>query len=208
MRIELNLAKEPFRNRSMFWLGMTAALLVAFTALALVVARAAHVGADTETLRDERSKQEKTIADLDARLKEITDANEHAIFSDADRVALDDARELLNERSFSWSRLLSDLEPAVPKDARLSSIAIVNMSGDGAERVVKLGITGRGKSFSQMALFINNLDQSGGRFAAEPVSNGEADKGAEFDFTVAVTYRPGIGAAPVAAPSEERKGDA
>lgn len=207
MRIDLNLANDPFRNRSMFWLGMAAAMLVAFTAFALVVVRAAHVGADTESLKSERTQQEKTIAELDSRVNEITDLRAHAIFSNADRQALDDARVLLNQRSFSWSRLFSDLEPLVPKDVRLTSITLTDMSGEGANRVVRLAIDGHGHAFADMATFIQQLDQTGGRFTAEPVENGEAKEEGDFDFSIVVRYRPAL-AVPEPAPAPEAKGDA
>src|SRR4051812_16034624 len=114
MRIDLNLAKDPFRNRSLFWLGMTAALLVALTAFLLATTRAATVGAETSRLQDEVRTQEETIKTLEGQIGEISDAKANAVFSDDDRRALDDARTLLNERSFSWSRLFADLEPYVP----------------------------------------------------------------------------------------------
>jgi Tfp pilus assembly protein PilN len=199
MRIDLNLAGSPFRNRSLFWLGMAAASLVAFTAFALVVVRAATVGADAQTLKAERAEQQRTIEELESRVHDIEDAEAHAIFSSGDRRALDDARILLNQRSFSWTRLFTDLEPTVPRDVRLTQIALSDMAGEGAGRVVKLSITGHGKSFGQMAEFIANLDQTGGRFSADPVENGLAKDETEFEFTVDVTYRPAIGSVPAPA---------
>ena len=207
MRIDLNLARDPFRNRSLFWLAMGAAYLVAFTVLIAVVARAARVGGESEALRDQRAKQEKSIKDLEAQLGAIAEAQGQAVFSDTDRQALDDARELLNARSFSWSRLLNDLEPYVPAQAKLTSINITNLSGEGPDRVATLTIAGRGKDFGQMGLFIANLDRSGGRFRAEPVENGPDEMTQEFTFTIAVRYQPTAGVAAPAPAAGEGKGN-
>jgi Tfp pilus assembly protein PilN len=210
MRTDLNLAKDPFRNRSLFWLGLTAAYLVAFMALVVVVARAAHVGADTEALRDKRAEQLKTIEQLESRVGEISDVQAHTVFSEGDRRALDDARELLTERAFSWSRLLSDLEPNVPAGAKLSGIEIAETETEtaGAERVIVLRIQGRAKDFGQLSQFIANLDRTGGRFRAEPLENGLAGEGSEFEFSLEARYRPNVGTAVPAAPATEGKGDA
>jgi Tfp pilus assembly protein PilN len=207
MRIDLNLARDPFRNRSLFWLGMAAAYLVAFTAFMIVVARAAHVGTDAEQLVEERATQQATIAELEARLAEIGEVEGHAIFSDADRAALDDARELLIARSFSWSRLLGDLEPHVPASAKLTSIQVKEVSGEGANRVATLTVAGRGKDFGQLGAFIASLEGTGGRFTAFPLRNGPDGDNPEFVFEAEVRYRPTVGAAEALAPPAEGRGD-
>lgn len=196
MHIELNLAKEPFRNRSVFWLAMAAGYLVALTALLVVLTYAGAVGADTEELRAEAATQQETIAELERRVEEIKQERSTAVFTPEDRQALDDARLLINKKTFSWTRLFNDLEPFVPRDAKLTNIAINSIEGDGASRVVTMTIAGRGKSFSQMGAFIANLDGSGGRFSAEPVSNGPDQQSQEFMFTINVRYRPGVSVAP------------
>jgi len=195
MRIDLNLAKDPFRNRSVFWLGMTAAFLVAFTALGVVMTRAAHGSADTANLRDDIAKQETAIKTLEGQMSEIQTVQGQAVFSDDDRQALDDARELLNQRTFSWSRLLGELEPAVPEKARITSIEITEVSGEGANRVVTLLISGHGKDFGELGAFLSNLDRTGGRFSADPVANGPDEQTGEYTFQLQARYRPALGAA-------------
>ena len=194
MRIDLNLARNPFRNRSLFWLGMMAAFLVAVTALAVVMARAAHRSADKAGLRDDITKQEATLKSLESQMEAIQTVQGEAVFSNADRQALDDARELLNQRAFSWSRLLGELEPNVPARAKISSIAIAGVAGEGPSRVVTLAITGRGKDFGQLGEFLENLDRTGGRFSADPVSNGPDVQGQDYQFELRVRYRPALGA--------------
>jgi Tfp pilus assembly protein PilN len=197
MRIDLNLAKEPSRNRSIFWLATAACYLVAFVALVLVLSRSASVGADTETLKVEADKQTKTIEQLEQQLEEIRKQKSEAVFTPADRAALDEARVLINQKSFSWTRLFNDIEPFVPNDARLTAISVNGIEGEGAGRVVSMTIQGAGRSFDQMGQFIASLDKSGGRFSAEPISTSPNDSQTEYSFTISVRYRPGIGASRV-----------
>lgn len=209
MRIDLNLAREPFRNRTLFWLLVGVAYVVAFAVLMFAVARAANVGAGASALRDKIDKQEKTISDLEAQIAEIKRERGQAIFLPTDRIALDDARQLLTRRSFSWSRLLGDLEPNVPAAAKISSIEISKLSGTAPNVEVSLAITGVGQNYAQMAEFLERLDRTGGRFSAEPVSIGQASDGLGYEFTITAVYRPNTGFAE-APPSEakEAKSDA
>ncbi len=204
MHIDLNLAKNPFRNRSLFWLGMTAVLLIALTAFLLVVTRAAGVNTDTGTLREQLDKQEATIKDLESHVDEIQNAKASTVFSDVDRRALDDARKLLVQRSFSWSRLFGDLEPNVPTNVKLTAIEVEDFAGDGPNRTATLLIKGRGKDFGQLSAFMANLDATGGRFAADPVSNGPVNDSQDFEFSLLVRYRPFVGVEPVPAPAEAK----
>jgi Tfp pilus assembly protein PilN len=200
MRIDLNLAREPFRNRSLFWLATTAAYLVAFVALVVVIGRAADVGASTVEQRTEIKEQEKTIAELEQRIREIRAEQAGQVFLPQDREALDDARHLVVRRSFSWSRLLNDIEGHVPARARLDSIEITELTGEGANLFVEMVISGHSQTYAGMGEIIASLDRTAGRFSAEPRQIERDEDTGEFAFDITVTYRPSV-AAPAAAPA-------
>ena len=211
MYTELNLAKDPFRNRSLFWMGMAAGYLVALVALALVLAQAGAVGADTQTMQLETKQEKEAVAALEAAIAAAKAERSRAVFGEQDLTALADARSLITMKNFSWTKLFNDIEPQVPPGARLTTIAIGAMTGEGASRVVEMVINGTGKDFGQMGAFIANLDRTGGRFLAEPVSNGQSGQGGDFQFAVRVTYRPGFAVqepqpAPPAAGEEDADG--
>ncbi|MBK6313129.1 MAG: hypothetical protein IPF53_02110 [Blastocatellia bacterium] len=192
MRIDLNLSKEPFRNRTAFWLIVTGSYVVVLFSLVFVLARAGAVGADTAALMDETAKQTAVIAELEATIAEMKAAEGRALFTDADRRALDDARVLLERKSVAWSRLLGDLEPYVPERAKLTGIQIIGFEGSGASLVVRLQISGTGKDIDQMTTFLSRLDGSGGRFASDPVENGPVTDSNDFEFIIDVLYRPTV----------------
>ena len=192
MRIDLNLSKEPFRNRSAFWLIVTGSYVLVLISLVFVLARAGAVGADTAALMDETAKQTAVIAELEATIAEMKAAEGRALFTDADRRALDDARVLLERKSVAWSRLLGDLEPYVPERAKLTGIQIIGFEGSGTSLVVRLQISGTGKDIDQMTTFLSRLDGSGGRFAADPVENGPVTDSNDFEFSIDVLYRPTV----------------
>ncbi len=192
MRIDLNLSREPFRNRTAFWLVVGCSYALVLIALVVVLARAGAVGADTAALNDEKTKQNAVIADLEAKISEMKAAESKALFTDADRRALDEARALLERKSVGWSRLLGDLEPYVPVRSKLTNIEIVGFEGSGSSLVVRLKLSGTGRDIDQMTTFLARLDGSGGKFAAEPVENGPIAESSDFSFTIDVRYRPTV----------------
>lgn len=192
MRIDLNLSREPFRNRTAFWLVVSSAYALVLITLVVVLARAGAVGADTEALNEEVTKQAAVITDLEARIAEMKAAQSRALFTDADRRALDEARGLLERKSVGWTRLLGDLEPYVPVRSKLTNIEIVGFEGSGSSLVVRLQVSGTGRDIDQMTTFLARLDGSGGKFAAEPIENGPVPESSDFTFTIEVKYRPSV----------------
>lgn len=175
-----------------FWLVVSCSYALVLIALVVVLARAGAVGADTAALNDEKTKQNAVIADLEARIAEMKAAQSKALFTDADRRALDEARGLLERKSIGWSRLLGDLEPYVPVRSKLTNIEIVGFEGSGASLVVRLQLSGTGRDIDQMTTFLARLDGSGGKFAAEPIENGPIPESSDFSFTIDVRYRPTV----------------
>jgi hypothetical protein len=191
MRIDINLAKEPFHNHALYWVVLAVAYVVATVALLTVLAKAGEVGADTAVKREEIAKQEAQIKELNARIDAFREEESRAVFAPQDRVALDDARKLINRKAFSWSKLLSELEPHVPPNTKVSEIGIESVEGEGANRVVTLSLTCHGTDIEQMSIMLANFDRSGGRFLADPIMNGPGKDTSDFEFQIAVRYRPG-----------------
>jgi hypothetical protein len=192
MQLNVNLANEPFRNRTAFWLLVALAFLVTGVAGIAVVARSGAIDADADQLAEEVARQEGEIADLEAQLVAIRNAQAVAVLSEADRQALEEARGLINRKSFAWSRLLFELEHYLPPRARLTSISVGSVSGYGAERVVNIGLELEGLDQRQVAEMLVRFDQSGGRYRAEPVKLEPSQTGPSVTFSLEVQYRPGV----------------
>jgi Tfp pilus assembly protein PilN len=161
-------------------------------------------------MRAEIEEQNRTIAELEQRKKDIQAEIGQAVFLAEDREALDDARHLVVRRSFSWSRLLNDIEGHVPAQARLDSIEITELTGEGANLLVEMVISGHSQTYAEMGEIIASLDRTGGRFNAEPRQIERDEDGGEFAFDITVAYRPTVAApapAPAPAPAEEDDDD-
>lgn len=103
---------------------------------------------------------------------------------------------LTEQRAFSWTRFLSDLEEAVPSHISISSVAL-----DFKETVITLN--GTALTLKDLTAMVNKLDShpafrnvvlSQHRFL-EPSARGESstpgkDETRTVEFTMTVTYRP------------------
>jgi Tfp pilus assembly protein PilN len=192
MQLHANLASEPYRNRTPFWLGIAFLFLVTTVAGVAVVARSGAIDADAEQLQADVTNQEKEIADLQQQLADIKAEQQAAVITTADVVALDDARKLINRKSFSWSRLLVELEHYLPSRSRLTSIQVGAVSGTGTERVVQIKLSLEGMEQRQVAEVLMRFDRSGGRFRAEPASIQPSETGPSVTYDLNVQFRPDV----------------
>jgi hypothetical protein len=196
MRFDLNLSNEPFRNRSLFWLGVTVAYLIVAVLGVAVVARSGTGRAETERLSAEASEQQRRIAELGAQLEEMRRAQGQAVMTVEDHAALDDARALINRKSVSWSQLLGELEHYVPGRSKLRSVAISSVEGSGGNRVATIRIEATGQDSGEIEHMLVNFDRSGGRFRAEPAAVEPVENTVEVAYALDVRYWPGIAATP------------
>src|SRR3979411_508151 len=121
MRIDINLASQPYEDARQFWLRWgTALAAVAVLTLALLA------GTVTGWLNARRDRAK--IADLRTRIAQRDETRRQAedFLNRPENRATLDASQLINElierKAFSWTRVLEDLEKVMPARTHLVSI--------------------------------------------------------------------------------------
>jgi type IV pilus assembly protein PilN len=121
MRIDINLASQPYEDARQFWLRWgTALAAVAVLTLALLA------GTVTGWLNARRDRAK--IADLRTRIAQRDETRRQAedFLNRPENRATRDASQLINElierKAFSWTRVLEDLEKVMPARTHLVSI--------------------------------------------------------------------------------------
>jgi Tfp pilus assembly protein PilN len=121
MRLDINLASQPYEDAQQFWLRWGTALgLVGILTLILVSVTASG----WYTARVDRAviaRQEQEIAALDrrrAQAEEFLNRPENRATRDASQFL----NQLIERKSFSWTRVLEDLEKVMPPRVHLVSI--------------------------------------------------------------------------------------
>lgn len=184
MIAKLNLASQPFRNRTLPW--AVAAVITVVSLLALVYTLAEHrrvrAEADVaerqvETLRRERGQLEAQAAEIRQNIPpEQVDA-------------LQAAHALVEDRSFSWSQLFSDLEGALPSSVRLSRINVREVKRYGDQTRADLDLTVVGRTPDNVTGMVEDMRRGGTFFATLLSSNEKSGKGESgFEFVLRVSY--------------------
>ncbi|HLL71545.1 MAG TPA: hypothetical protein VK363_08945 [Pyrinomonadaceae bacterium] len=176
----LNLASNPFRNRTLPWTVAAIVACVSVLALAFTIsqfrqtrARADVVERDVRGLRTEE-------ASLRAKANAVT----QSLTPDQLRT-LEAAHGIIDRRNFSWSRLFADLEAALPQGVRVQRIAVRDVAHSGGAEL-ELAVVAR--NATDITGMLGTMAQ-GRIFSADLLTENRSDKGIES--TLRVRYTPG-----------------
>lgn len=184
--IHLNLAARPYRDyRPVYAVVVGLSLLTAFLMLNNVETYYRYV-------RETKSTRAK-IAQLEEQTRKERELESRARqrLQGLDLAHLDDQTKFINaklaERSFSWSRLLDELESLLADDVRLLSVAPrFDKSGR-----IDLSLDFNSKSGDGMITTINRMNADPQFEGAFPHNETQIEGG--YAFTISVQYRPESG---------------
>jgi Tfp pilus assembly protein PilN len=200
----LNLASKPFSNRILPWALTAIILSVSLIGLIFVIRL-------TTNARNEASGLEAEIVGLKTR--------EHAALEAAKKLqqelsadqkqALPAAHALVDRKTFSWSKLLADLEGSLPDKVKVTRIAVRDVTRQGDQTVAQLDLA----VFSQDPAVVNGMISSmhdEGIFQAEirnqSLQKGRGEAGTEYELFVIYRTRSSFASENVAEVDQTRKG--
>ena len=176
----LNLASNPFRNRTLPW---TVAAIVACVSVAALIFTASQF----RQTRDRVNLVERDVRGLrteEASLRAKVTAVTQSLTPDQRRT-LDAAHGIIDRRNFSWSRLFADLEAALPQGVRVQRIAVRDVAHSGGAEL-ELAVVAR--NTTDITGMLGTMAQ-GRIFSADLLTENKSDKGVES--TLRVRYTPG-----------------
>jgi len=185
----LNLASKPFTNRLLPWLLTAVVLFVSFIGLLIVVHYTLQANRESEAIRVEINNlrtKERGLLDDAKKVKQLMTREQLQ--------ALEAAHQLVDRKVFSWSRLLADLEAALPGNVRVSRIAVREIGRQGDQTVADLELTVFAKSANVVTAMIRDMDRAGifqADLRVQNLQKGRGESGTEYDL--AVIYRPRAG---------------
>ena len=184
MIARLNLASDPFRNRTLPW--TIAVAVSAVSLLALVATLAYYQRARAEADASEREVQvlRSQSAELERQAIEIKQT-----IPPEQRKTLEAAHALVSRKGFSWSQLFSDLEEALPSGVRVQRINVREVAEVGDQTRADLELTVLGKTATDVTGMITEMN-SGGTFNAVPLTeNAKTGRGESgYEWLLRVSY--------------------
>ena len=199
MRLDINLASQPYEDARQFWMrwgtavgvaGLLTLLLLTLTITGYVNARRDHVA---------MAEKRALIADRDRRRAEA----EEFLNRPENRSTRDSSQflnQLIERKAFSWTRVLENLEKVMPPRVHLLSIS----PGLDEDNQLALKMTVAGDSRDRAIELARRMEESG-RFAQTNIvqerSTQSTTSSDTEQFDIAAIYIP----EPLAAPQAETK---
>jgi type IV pilus assembly protein PilN len=155
MRLDINLATQPYEDARRFWMRWGAAL-AGLILLTLVLVYAAFVGwLNAQKDRALIRQSEQQIAERDREMQSA-----QALLNRPQNAAIRDRSQVLNDlferKAFSWTKVFADLEQVMPAHLHLISIQ-PEMSPD---HQLQLKLTVAGESRDRAIELVRNMEGS------------------------------------------------
>jgi Tfp pilus assembly protein PilN len=200
----LNLASRPFSNRILPWALTAVILFVSLIGLIFVVqlTRSAKKAGDAAQADINQLKQREQS--LLAVAKDVQNS-----FTAEQQQALPAAHELVDRKVFPWSRLLADLEAALPDNVKVSRIAVRDVSRQANQTVAQLDLAVFSKDAATISNMISSMHEEG-IFEAElrnqNLQKGRGEAGTEYELSVIYRAKPVFASERVAEVNTQRNG--
>ncbi|MCA1634971.1 MAG: hypothetical protein LC802_15100 [Acidobacteria bacterium] len=187
MIARLNLASQPFRNRTLPWVVAVLVSVVSLLALVLTFAEYSRVRADADAAERQVQALRAERADLEKQAAEI-----RRTLLPEQRQTLEAAHALVERKSFSWSQLFADLERSLPSSVRVSRINVRDVSQRGEQTTAELDLTVVGRTPNDVIGMMSEMNRAG-IFNATPVTenqrSGKGESGYEWMLRVSYVQR-------------------
>jgi len=189
MPTKLNLASKPFSNRSLPWAVTAIVIFISLISLVFIVRVTARAKAQAYALQNDING----LTRQEQQLREQVQAVKNSLTSEQLQT-LAAAHTLVDRKRFSWSRLFSDLELALPGNVRVKRIAVRGVATRGDDTLAELELTVVAKTPSTITDMISVMDRAGifhAELRSQNLQRGRGETGAEYELYV--VYRPRAG---------------
>ncbi len=193
MTTKLNLAGKPFSNRALPWALTILVVSVSLVAFILIIRATSRANAQSRSVQSEITKLDQKVKAFEKQTQEVKNS-----LSLEQQQTLNAAHQLVDRKGFSWSRLLADLESALPGNVRVTRISVRDVVTQSGQTVAGLDLAVMSQAPSTITEMIADMDRVG-IFSADlrnqNLQKGRGASGTEYELYV--VYRPRAGS-PVA----------
>ncbi len=183
MSARLNLASQPFRNRTLPWTVASIIALASIAALVFIFIKSSELNRQAAVVERDVSVLRQQSVEYDRKISEIRQA-----LTPEQRRLHDAAHVLVDRRRFSWSRLFADLEAAMPANVRVSRINVRDVGTRAGQTLADLELSVVSKDPADVTGMMTKMNSTG-IFRADLVSqNPSKGRGDGAEWVLAVRY--------------------
>jgi Tfp pilus assembly protein PilN len=193
MRTYVNLSRRPFTNHRLFWIALIAVYFIGLWSVLWIGSERNRVLARQTVIQQRVEGQRAAYDDVIREQQRQKEQQQKIFISEEQKLQLASARQLIQRKSFSWNRMLSDLEGYVPKTTRIMSIKVDEIANGGEGVEARVEVKAIGTTAAEMTEMMANLEKSGGLFAVGNTGQETMTENGETPFTLTLTYNPARG---------------
>jgi Tfp pilus assembly protein PilN len=189
MPTKINLASKPFSNRSLPWTITAVVIFFSMISLVFIVRATSTARSKAYAVQNDinRLRQEEQV------LRQRAEAVRKSLTLEQQQT-LASAHQLVDRKRFSWSRLFSDLETALPPNVRVKRIAVSGVVTRAEETLAELELIVVAKDPGTVTDMIADMDRNGifhAEISTQNLQRGRGEAGTEYELFV--VYRPRVG---------------
>ena len=184
MFARLNLASQPFRNRTLPWTVAAVVSCVSLVALLFIVGAAREARAKADRVAEDVQKSRRETEAIKERAAQLVRS-----VPPEELRSLEAAQTLVDRKRFSWSQLFADLESAMPADVRVTRISVREVAQAGGQMRADLELAVVGRNPADVTDMIEQMRRTGVFFAVPVSENPRQGRGETgFEWSLRVNY--------------------
>ena len=191
MSTKLNLAGKPFSNHALPWIVTIVVVCISLVAFVLIIRATAQANAQSKAVQVDITNLNQQAQAFQKQAEAVKTA-----LTTEQLKSLESTHALVDRKRFSWSRLLADLEFALPGNVRVTRISVRDVITRGDQTLAELDLTVVSKAPSTITEMIAEMDRAGifeAELRSQNLQKGRGEGGTEY--VLSVLYRPRAGAA-------------
>jgi Tfp pilus assembly protein PilN len=188
---KLNLASRPFSNHALPWVVTSLVTLISLIAFIFIIRWTGQTRAQADAVQADINVLSQQEQGLRVRAQDVKNS-----LSTEQLQTLAAAHALVDRKGFSWSRLFSDLESALPGNVRVTRISVRDVAAQGDRTLAELDLTAVTKTPSTITDMIAEMERVGifhAELRSQNLQKGRGESGTEYELSV--IYRPRSGVA-------------
>jgi Tfp pilus assembly protein PilN len=183
----LNLASQPFRNRTLPWTIASILTLASIAALIFIFVKSNEMNRQAVAVERDVNALTPQLREYDKKMNEIRQA-----LTPEQRRLHDAAHALVDRKRFSWSRLFADLESSMPDNVRVARINVRDVGTRSGQTVADLELSVVSRDPANVTNMMSKMNGTGifrADLISQTPSKGRTNEGAEWVLVVRYTQR-------------------
>ena len=193
MRTQINLSRQPFTNRRLLWIVLAAIYLTGFWLFLWIATEKDRVLAKQTELKLQIEGQRQAAIDAKTEQERRRNSEQKIVATEQQAVQLAGARQLIQLKTFSWNRMIGEIEGYIPNKTRIMSIKVEEIANEGDQLMAAVQVKALGTTPAEMTEMMIALEKSGGLFTVGETGQDATVESGETPFTLNLIYKPSRG---------------